>query len=180
MEMAPAVGVALDQVKTRQPARQAADEIAGDAFGSGERQNAVGIRIVAERRHKRDFDAAARQIDCRVECIAPAAERQAALVACNLDHNFADRDNAASLLVHGGSSPALRACHSTAGGGLAMRPAPPPRAYCASSRRAGKWSARRSHRGTARDPGSTGLCVLPGIDGFRRPIISFDLANSPW
>ena len=62
------------------PPGHAQDQVARNAFGGGQRQNAVGIGIVAERAGEGHIDAGAREIDRGVERIAAAADRKAPVV----------------------------------------------------------------------------------------------------
>ena len=68
-----ALGVGLDQVEAGQPAGHAQHQVGRDALGRGQRDDAVGIGIVAERGRIGDVDAGARQIDRGVEGVAAAA-----------------------------------------------------------------------------------------------------------
>ena len=50
--------------------------MSGNAFGGGERHDAVGIGIVADGGGESDVDAGARQIDGGIEGIAAAGQRE--------------------------------------------------------------------------------------------------------
>src|SRR5262249_55046671 len=95
--------VGVDESEPRQPSAQAQDQIARDPFGGREREDGVGIRIVAERGGEGGIDAGAREVNGDVEGVAGAADAEAAVAAANeLDGGLADRHHAGSRLVHAG------------------------------------------------------------------------------
>ena len=96
-----AFAVGVGQSQRRKPARRAQDQIGGDAFGGGQRQNRVGKRIVAQRGREGDRHAGARQIDRGVEGVAGARQREAAVGAARkLDDRLADADRAFAGFGH--------------------------------------------------------------------------------
>ncbi len=94
-------GIGLDQAETGEAARHARDQIGGDTFRRGEREDLVGIGVVAERAGEGDRQPAAREIDRGVESVAGAGLPEASVrSARHLDHDFADGKDEIALLAH--------------------------------------------------------------------------------
>ena len=109
MELPLAGRIGIDHIEARQPPAGAQHQVARYAFRRRLRQDGVRIAIVAKRTRERDIDAGARQIDSGIERIAAAGERQPPVAAAReLDHDFADADDAGFLLVHGLLPPTRR------------------------------------------------------------------------
>ncbi len=94
--------IGVDHGEAGEAAAHPQHQVARYALGRGERENGLGIGIIAERGRERGVDARAREVDRDVEGIAGAADAEAAVAAADeFDHRLPDRDGAGSLLAHG-------------------------------------------------------------------------------
>ena len=90
-EAALAIGVGLDQIEPRGAVRHAHDQLGANSFGRRQRQQRVGIGIIAERGRERGVDPGPGEIDRHVESVAGTADGEAAVAAAGeFDRRLAD------------------------------------------------------------------------------------------
>ena len=92
----------FNQAEAGEAARHARDEFGGNAFRRSEREDLVGIGIVAECACESDRQPAASEINRRIESVAGAGLPEASVrSARHLDHDFADGKDEAAGVAHG-------------------------------------------------------------------------------
>ena len=97
-----AFGIGLDQVEPGLPPRHAQHQVGLDAFGMGQRHDAIRIGIVAQRGGVGHVDPGARQIDRGVESVPPTTLAKAPVAAAgHFHHDLADGDDTGFLIAHG-------------------------------------------------------------------------------